>query len=91
MNALSLMGWLGRGRAGPMAFSTSKAERSATCASCRYFNNGPDRLELEIKGLATLSSARASVRADDGICARHDRLTGRCSWCHDHSGIATLA
>jgi hypothetical protein len=91
LNALSLMGWLGRGRAGRTALSTSKAERAATWASCRYFNNDPDRLELEIKGLTTLSSARASVRADDGICARHDRLTSRCSWCRNHSGIATLA
>jgi len=91
LNALSLRGWLGRRKAGPTAFSTSKVERSATCGSCRHFNNDPGRLEREIKGLAALSSARASVRADDGICALHDRLAGRRFRCHHHSGIATLS
>jgi hypothetical protein len=88
---LSLMGWFSRGRVGPTAFAKSKAERSTTCASCRHFNNDPDRLEAEIKGLAAFSSARASVRADDGTCARHDRLTSRRSGCRDHSHMATLA
>jgi hypothetical protein len=54
----------------------------ATCRSCVHFDNDPGRLEQAIHGLNTLSSAYASVRADDGLCARHDRYV-RASFCCD--------
>jgi hypothetical protein len=42
------------------------------CLRCRYFRNAPAYLESVFKGLSTLSSARASVRKDDGICLLKD-------------------
>jgi hypothetical protein len=51
------------------------------CATCAHFRNDPDFLEKEIPGLATMSSAHASVRADDGICALHDRYLSARSSC----------
>ncbi len=43
------------------------------CGDCRHFRNDPVYLEDAIKGLSALSSAWASVRAEDGICLLHDR------------------
>ena len=53
-----------------MAGQTAPAGK---CAACAHFRNEPDYLEREIPGLAVMSSAHASVRADDGICTLHDR------------------
>lgn len=55
------------------------------CRDCRHFRNDPEYLETVFKGLASLSSAYASVRADDGICLRHDRYLGAASWCGEFS------
>ncbi|HEX9461152.1 MAG TPA: hypothetical protein VGB82_01010 [Alphaproteobacteria bacterium] len=55
------------------------------CRDCRHFRNDPEYLEAVFKGLASLSSAYASVRADDGICLRHDRYLGAGSWCGEFS------
>ena len=52
------------------------------CAGCRHFNDRPLDLEAALPGLSSLSSAYAAVRADDGICAMHDRYvtaTSRCA------------
>jgi hypothetical protein len=50
------------------------------CANCAHFRNDPEFIELAFRGLSSLSSARGSVRADDGICLRHDRyLSARAS------------
>ena len=49
---------------------TRTAERR--CLRCRHFRNSPEYLESVFKGLATLSSARASVRKDDGVCLLKD-------------------
>jgi hypothetical protein len=43
------------------------------CGACGHFRNDPAFLEAMIPGLASLSSADASVRADDGLCRLHDR------------------
>jgi hypothetical protein len=43
-----------------------------TCATCRSFRNDPASLEAAFPGLLSLSSARGSVRAQDGLCDRHD-------------------
>ena len=50
------------------------------CATCAHFRNDPAYLEREIPGFASMSSAHASVRADDGICTLHERyLSARAS------------
>jgi len=61
------------------------------CANCTHFRNEPDFLEKEIPGLASMSSAHASVRADDGICTLHDRYLSARSSCAHFSSIATRA
>jgi hypothetical protein len=45
-----------------------------TCGACVHFENEPTRIEAMIPGLTAMGSARASVRADDGICGVHDRI-----------------
>jgi hypothetical protein len=52
------------------------------CRFCIHFRNDPAYLERTLSGMASLSSAYASVRGDDGVCLRHDRYLGagfRCS------------
>jgi hypothetical protein len=51
------------------------------CADCRYFRNDPAYLEAALPGLASLSSAYASVRDEDGICARQERYVSATAWC----------
>jgi len=48
---------------------------------CRHFRNSPDYLESLFKGMATLSSAHASVRKDDGVCLKHDLYLSARDWC----------
>ncbi len=57
------------------------------CATCAHFRNEPDFLEREIPGLASMSSAHASVRADDGICTRHDRYLSARASCADFTPL----
>jgi hypothetical protein len=45
-----------------------------TCDVCAHFVNTATRIEAMIPGLTTMGSARASVRADDGICGVHDLI-----------------
>ena len=59
-----------------------RAGRTDTCFSCRHFCTGAARLERELPGLTALSSAAAAVRAEDGLCLRHDLIINgrrRCS------------
>jgi hypothetical protein len=37
-----------------------------------HFEHDPARIEALVPGLTAMGSARASVRADDGICGVHD-------------------
>ena len=63
------------------AFRSSESDRSA-CFPCAHLCDDPVRVETALPGLAILSSAHASVRAQDGICLRHDVLIDgrhRCS------------
>lgn len=46
------------------------------CRGCAHFCNDGVELERAVAGLASLSSAYASVRGDDGLCLEHDRLVG---------------
>ena len=51
------------------------------CRTCRYFESDPQQLEKLIPGLISLSSAHASVRADDGLCMRHLRYAAANGGC----------
>ena len=55
------------------------------CSACVHFRNDEKFLEAAFGGLTSLSSAYGSVRADDGICLRHDRYLGARSRCGDFS------
>jgi hypothetical protein len=58
------------------------------CGSCGHFRNDPSYLEAAIPGLASLSSGDASVRADDGLCLRHDRYLSARASCKDFTPAA---
>ncbi|HEY2683360.1 MAG TPA: hypothetical protein VGI93_07630 [Steroidobacteraceae bacterium] len=51
------------------------------CRECRHFNASPEVLESALKGLSSLSSAYATVRSDDGLCALHERYLSADSRC----------
>lgn len=56
-------------------------DTAAACRACAYFRNDAAGLERALPGLASLSSGDASVRGDDGLCLRHDRLVAARSAC----------
>ncbi len=56
---------------------------SSSCLGCRHFDHEPADVEAALPGLSSLSSAYAAVRADDGICAVHDRYVAASSVCAD--------
>jgi hypothetical protein len=56
------------------------------CGACAHFRNDPDYLEAVFGGLASLSSAYASVRGEDGVCLLHERYLGADAWCRDFVG-----
>ena len=43
------------------------------CALCRHFVDDPASLEAATPGFRSFGSAYAAARADDGVCALHDR------------------
>jgi hypothetical protein len=51
------------------------------CADCLHLRNAAAQVESALPGLWTLSSAYASVRADDGLCTLHDRYLHSTSHC----------
>jgi hypothetical protein len=61
------------------------ASGQETCIGCRFFLHEPRVLERALPGLASLSSAYASVRDNDGLCAVHDRYVAASSSCVSHS------
>ena len=54
-----------------------------TCRACVHFRNSPAYLESVFQGLNVMSSAWASVVAEDGICLRHDRYLSAEASCPD--------
>jgi hypothetical protein len=64
-------------------FALASSTRGAkSCATCRFFTGAPAALERALPGLNILSSAYGSVRADTGLCQRHDMfLTARSAAC----------
>ncbi|HWW19866.1 MAG TPA: hypothetical protein VNZ06_03595 [Steroidobacteraceae bacterium] len=57
------------------------------CASCRHFNRAAHRLEQELPGLRSLSSAHAAVRSDDGLCSVHDRYVASYYTCPQYEAV----
>ncbi len=72
---MSLLAALGLGRREPA---------TATCGTCRFFENDPHAFEAAMPGLAVLSSALGSVRSDDGLCGLRDRTVGARASCAQH-------
>jgi hypothetical protein len=62
-------------------FAASRPNDAGTCLQCSRFRNHPDYLESVFKGLNCLSSGRASVRKDDGICLENDLYLSAADWC----------
>ena len=57
-----------------MLESASESQSQPTqrcCGLCRSFSNDPAEIEATFKGLTAMSSGYASVRSQDGLCARH--------------------
>ncbi len=60
-----------------------------TCATCIHFMDDPDQFEAMIPGLTSMGSARASVRADDGICRVHDLIVSARDSCERYAARVT--
>jgi hypothetical protein len=55
-----------------------------TCLYCVHFNHAAADIEAALPGLASLSSAYAAVRSNDGLCSVHDRYVASGSGCDRH-------
>jgi hypothetical protein len=64
-----------------MIFRRARKETDRRCAACVHFRNDPAFLESTFPGLTSFSSGYASVCADDGVCARHDRYLAATATC----------
>jgi hypothetical protein len=51
----------------------TSAAQSRQCGGCCRFDAAAGSLETQLPGLASLSSAHAAVRSDDGLCQVHQR------------------
>jgi uncharacterized NAD(P)/FAD-binding protein YdhS len=60
------------------------APDAARCGNCGHFSAAASDIEDAFPGLRTLSSVDASVRSEDGLCARHDRYIADSSICAHH-------
>jgi hypothetical protein len=65
------------------------AKVDGRCASCTHFRNEPAFLEKAMPGMTSMGSAHASVRAEDGICLRHDRYLSARSTCAEYASVGT--
>lgn len=72
-------------------FRLKPVQADRRCGSCSHFHNDPVYLEKVIPGLTSMSSAHASVRADDGVCSRHDRYLSARSSCKEFVPIFPVA
>ena len=63
----------------------------ATCRACTHFRNDPAYLESIFQGLNIMSSAWASVVAEDGVCLRHDRYLSAEASCPDFAAATPMA
>jgi len=59
------------------------------CAHCTHFDGDAHSLEARIAGLRTFGSGFASVRDEDGLCARHERFAAARATCAEFAPVAT--
>lgn len=55
------------------------------CRDCRHFEGSALGLEAALPAMATLSSAHAASRSDDGLCSLHDRHVRALARCPSHA------
>jgi hypothetical protein len=67
-----------------------RTNSDASCRNCWHFRNDPEFLEATFKGLSAMSSAWGSVRAEDGICQKHDRYLSPDAFCADFAPVTAL-
>ena len=60
------------------------------CARCAHFDGDARSLEARIAGLRVLGSGYASVRDEDGLCARHERFAAARATCADFTPVARI-
>ncbi len=63
-----------------------RADGPPGCFGCAHFHNDTETIQRVLPGISSFSSAHASVRADDGLCARHDTLINGRGSCADFLG-----
>jgi hypothetical protein len=63
---------------------TLSLQTKAACANCLHFEDTPEAIEDAYPGLTAMSSGYASVRADDGLCRRHDLYLSAWDSCPSH-------
>jgi len=51
-----------------------RSDQQEGCGPCVHFCQDPAKFEEALPGLTALSSGTASVRAQDGLCLRHERI-----------------
>jgi hypothetical protein len=68
-------------RARLAALLPQPAPAARACGVCRAFEADPARIEAAFPGLSAMSSGYASVRADDGLCARLGRYLPASATC----------
>jgi hypothetical protein len=56
---------------------------TGSCRDCGFFEGGPLAIEQSLPLIGSLSSAHGSSRADDGLCAHHDRFVRASASCAD--------
>jgi hypothetical protein len=80
------MTWPFRRRSRP---SGAPAPPAGRCVDCAHFRNDAAALERAFPGLGSMGSARADVRAYDGLCARHGVYLSFADGCaqHEPAGI----
>lgn len=49
-----------------------RSKPAQRCQNCAHFQNKPELIEEAFKGLTSMSSGFASVRAGDGLCNLHE-------------------
>ncbi len=54
---------------------------AGSCRDCAAFENTAAAIERGLPGLAVMGSAHGANRADDGLCARHDRYVRASASC----------
>jgi hypothetical protein len=65
-----------------------KLPHAPSCLDCSQFNAAPLDIEAALPGLASLSSAYAAVRSNDGLCNFHDRYVAASSVCAQYRNPA---